>query len=357
MAKKKVDIHNSLYPLSMLYGLGVRFRNKLFDLDILHSEEFNTPIICVGNLTVGGTGKTPHVEYLIRLLSPQYRVALLSRGYKRKSKGFVLGDDNSTPLTLGDEPYQIKSKFPEITVAVDADRRNGIRRLLALPNAPEVILLDDAFQHRYVKPGLSILLSDYNRPFYEDAYLPAGRLREGRNGSKRADLIVVSKTPASITEQEAQEICDSIKKDTNKPVFFSSLSYQSLRPVFGNEAPELNKETSILLVTGIANPKPVEQYIEEHHKLAHSMAFSDHHDFNESDIRKIEDKFNAISNKEKAIIVTEKDAVRLRHNAYISDYVKEKIYFLPLEIVFLQNKTNRFNQIILDYVAENQRNS
>lgn len=356
MAKKRIHIQNALYPLSILYGLGVRFRNRLFDWDILHSETFDIPIICVGNLTVGGTGKTPHVEYLIRLLSPYYRIALLSRGYKRKTTGFVLADPTSTPTTLGDEPYQIKSKFPEIMVAVDADRRNGIRRLLEQANAPNVILLDDAFQHRYVKPGLSIVLSDYNRPFYEDTYLPAGRLREGKSGIKRADLIIVSKTPDTTTEQEIQDIRTDIQ-NVDKPVFFSTLSYQSLRSVFTDQIDTISREAVILLVTGIANPEPIERYIGQNYKLAHSMVFADHHDFNETDIRKIADKFKSISNKEKAIIVTEKDAVRLRHNPFINDYLKENIYFLPLEIVFLHNETNRFNQIILDYVAENQRNS
>ncbi|MEG1722658.1 MAG: tetraacyldisaccharide 4'-kinase [Bacteroidales bacterium] len=358
MTRKKTKIHYPLYPLSILYGLGVRFRNLLFDYEILKSQPYPAAVICVGNLTVGGTGKTPHIEYLIRLLTPIYKVAILSRGYKRQSKGFVLGDINSTPQLLGDEPYQLKNKFPQIDVAVDADRRNGIQQLLQLPSPPQVILLDDAFQHRYVKPGLSLLLSDYNRPFYEDALLPAGRLREGKEGKKRADVIIVSKTPASLTNDAKQQIEKQIAPLPGQQVFFSSLHYEPLKPVFEHIATRpLNTASEILLVTGIARPEIVEKEIARTYRLNESIVFADHHDFTEADIQKISQKFKAISNKQKAIIVTEKDAVRLRHNPHINDYLKENMYFLPLEIVFLHNETNRFNQIILDYVAENQRHS
>ena len=353
----KTTIHYSLYPLSILYGLGVRFRNLLFDQGIYKSRTFPIPIISVGNLTVGGTGKTPHIEYLIRLLSPLYKVAVLSRGYKRKSSGFLLATPDTTPALLGDEPFQLWSKFPQIQMAVDADRCHGIEQLLSGSEPPQVILLDDAFQHRYVKPGLSILLTDYNRPFYHDTLLPAGRLREGRSGKRRADLFIVSKSPLQTTTEQASSIRAAIHPTPEQYVFFSGLDYLPLRSVFNGHTANLPANTQILLVTGIAQPQLIERQIADHYILNESFVFSDHHDFTESDIRKISYKFNAIQNKEKAIVVTEKDAVRLRHNSFLNDYLKENLYFLPLEIVFLHNETNRFNQIILDYVAENQRNS
>ena len=210
MSSKK-NIHYPLLPLSILYGAGVYFRNKLFDFGILKSERFDIPIICVGNLTVGGTGKTPHIEYLIRILQNKYRIAVLSRGYKRRSRGFQLATTNSDANQMGDEPYQIYSKFPTILVAVDADRRNGIRQLMQLKHPPQVILLDDAYQHRYVDAGLKIVLTDYNRMIYNDTLLPAGRLRENQAGLKRADLIITTKCAEDPSEQEQRTIAQKLK--------------------------------------------------------------------------------------------------------------------------------------------------
>ncbi|MGL4292178.1 MAG: tetraacyldisaccharide 4'-kinase [Bacteroidales bacterium] len=357
MICKKKNIIYPLYPLSILYGWGISFRNALFNLGILPSRSFKTPVICVGNLTVGGTGKTPHIEYLIRQLSPQYRIAVLSRGYKRKSKGFILADHDSTPEQLGDEPYQLKKKFPHINVAVDVDRRNGITRLESISLPPEVILLDDAMQHRYVTPGLTILLTDYNRPYYEDILLPAGRLREGKNGVRRADIIIVSKNPGNLSPEESARIEIAINPNKQQEVFFSTLEYLPLRKVSNDKKQELPAETDILLVTGIARPELIEKQISTRFRLYESLNFADHHEFSKSDIEKITLKFNEIKNKQKAIIVTEKDAVRLQHNEHLSNYLKENIYYLPLEIVFLHHKTKSFNQTILNYVAENQRNS
>ncbi len=345
----------SIYPLSILYGAGVFFRNKLFDAGILKSKSYDVPVICVGNITVGGTGKTPHSEYIIRLLSSKYRVAVLSRGYKRKSKGFVLADSASTPETIGDEPYQIHKKFADITVAVDADRRNGIENLMALPSPPEVIILDDAFQHRYVKPGYNILLTDYYRPLYKDHLMPTGRLREPASGKKRADCIIVSKCPSDISEPEMQEIKDRLNAEDNQDVYFTTLGYGTPVNIFTGESKEFAKDTEILLVTGIAYPKPLEEYIATKWKLKESIHYNDHHEFSERDSAEIKEYYSKISNKEKAVFVTEKDAVKLR-NLRDLDSLRDKIYYIPLEIVFLQNKGNKFNSNTSDYVAENQRN-
>ena len=355
MAWAKTILDYSLYPLSILYGAGVLLRNKLFDAGILKSKSFDIPIINVGNLAVGGTGKTPHTEYLIRLLSPQFKVAVLSRGYKRKSKGFQLADKNTTPDILGDEPYQIYSKFPEITVAVDADRCHGIEELMKSEDKPDVIILDDAYQHRYVKAGYNILLTDSHRPFFADCLMPSGRLREHRRGRKRAQCIIVTKCDPEMTDITFDYIRKRLKPLTYQDVFFSSLSYSELTNIFTGEKREFGKDTSMLLVTGIAQPRTLEKYIRESWQEAGSIRFNDHHDFNNDDIKKITESFEKISNKNKAIIVTEKDAVKLR-TLNIPESLREKIFFLPLEIIFLQNKEKIFNSKILEYVTENKRN-
>ena len=252
-----------LFPISVLYGTVTFVRNKMFDCGILPSEKFDVPVICVGNLSVGGTGKTPHTEYLALLLSARYRVAVLSRGYKRKSKGFVLADERTTARELGDEPYQIKRKFPDIKVAVDADRRNGITRLMQLPDEekPEVIILDDAFQHRYVKPTLSLLLTDCNKLYTSDYVLPAGRLREWKSGASRADIIIVTKCKADISDEERKNILRQISPSKNQRVFFTYINYGELLPVFGESCDTsvnfICGNPEVLLLTGIANPFPL----------------------------------------------------------------------------------------------------
>jgi tetraacyldisaccharide 4'-kinase len=345
-----------LAPLAALYGLGTGVRNKLFDAGWLREEAFDVPVICVGNLTVGGTGKTPHIEYLIRLLAPRFRVALLSRGYKRKSKGFVMADAATTPQLIGDEPYQIWRKFPDITVAVDANRRRGIRRLLTLPKPPQVILLDDAYQHRYVRPSLSILLSDFNRPYYEDHIMPWGILRESRSGAARADLIVVTKCPEKLSSAEMKEIASDIDRPQT-PLFFSTQAHpHELERVVDGKREALPAETEVLLVSAIARPESVESFVALKYRLGETLFFADHHDFTDADVRRIAEIYNSLTNHRKAIIVTEKDAVKLRQLPSV-EALKEVLYFLPLEIKLLNNMTERFNQIIIDHVTENQRNS
>ena len=263
-----IKFNKLLTPFSFLYGIGVRFRNQLFDWKVLRTERYDLPIICVGNLTVGGTGKTPHTEYIIRLIKDRYRVAVLSRGYKRKTSGFLLADQRSTSKDIGDEPYQMKRKFPDILVAVDADRRRGIRNLLALPEnkRPEVIVLDDAFQHRYVAPTLNILLTDCHRLYTQDKLLPAGRLREPMDGARRADVIIVTKCESCIQPIDFRIIEEDIHLSAYQELYFSRILYGELEPVFSGKAPKrtlkgLASTTEVLLVSGIASPAPLEKEI------------------------------------------------------------------------------------------------
>lgn len=348
-----------LFPISVLYGTVTFVRNKMFDCGILPSEKFDVPVICVGNLSVGGTGKTPHTEYLARLLSARYRVAVLSRGYKRKSKGFVLADERTTARELGDEPYQIRRKFPDIKVAVDADRRNGITRLMQLPDEekPEVIILDDAFQHRYVKPTLSLLLTDCNKLYTSDYVLPAGRLREWKSGASRADIIIVTKCKADISDEERENILRQISPSKKQRVFFTYINYGELLPVFGDRSDALMNVTSgnpeVILLTGIANPLPLKNKVEEFSSNIDMLSFPDHHDFSEADIRSVENRLKAGKDNRKIVVTTEKDAVRLLANSYLSDDYKGLFYYLPIKIDFCGGEAEDFDKIILNKVVKN----
>jgi len=330
------------FPFSVLYGWITSLRNFLFNKGILKSHSFDVPVIVVGNLSVGGTGKTPQIEYLIRLLSPNYKLATLSRGYKRKSTGFILADANATAELLGDEPFQIHQKFPLIQVAVDADRKNGIEQLLALKDKPDVILLDDAFQHRKVKAGFYILLSAYNDLYCNDFMLPTGNLRESRSGAKRADVIIITKCPKNLSEIAQQEIKNKIGLET--PVYFSYIDYDNL--VYNqSESKKVSeiKELDKLVVAGIAKPEPFFEYLEV--SKEDRMVFPDHHFFTENDLNQIEKK--AIN---KVIITTEKDFVRL-----INNNSKAPIYYLPIQTGFLSN-SEELNIKIKDYVGASSRN-
>ncbi len=350
-------IKTLLYPLSKIFGLGVYFRNTLFDHGLIKSQSFPIPIICVGNLSVGGTGKTPHIEYLVTLLKQKYRVAVVSRGYKRKSKGMQISSTQSTPEQLGDEPFQIFAKNPEITVVADSNRCRAITHLLQLPIPPQVILLDDAYQHRYVSAGLNILLTDFNQPFYADHLMPYGRLREPAKNKNRANAIIVTKTPEDTDCDNLQHIAQKIAPSKEQLLFFSSLKNPAPRNIFTQEIADLDADTEILLATGVANPKPIEATVSSRYFLNSTLHFSDHCNFGPNEIDKIVRKFNSIQNNKKAILVTEKDAVKLRNSPALKESLKDFIYYLPLEIVFLQSETNKFNQFIFDYVAENKRNS
>lgn len=343
-----------LIPFSLLYGLGVSIRNFLFHTGILKSRTFNVPVICVGNITVGGTGKTPHTELLIAELQKEFRVACLSRGYKRKTSGFILARPNSSAAEIGDEPLQIKMKFPEIIVACDEKRVRGIERLLALPEKPDVIILDDAFQHRYVKPGKSIVLMDYHRPVYKDYLLPAGRLRESRNGLRRADFVIVSKCPANIQPIEKRIIYKSLKIKPYQQLYFTTTTYGQAQPLFPDApSPVLKKESRILCLTGIARPEPYIAHLRSYTECVTELRYPDHHAFSQRDITQISAAFNKISGTDSYIFTTEKDAVRLRAIA-LPESIRNRIYYIPIEPVFL-NKKETFVEEIRAYVRKNKK--
>lgn len=330
-----------LFPFSILYGFITTIRNFLFDKGILRSYSFEVPVIAVGNLSVGGTGKTPQIEYLIRLLAPNYKIATLSRGYKRKSEGFVLADANSTAEILGDEPFQIYQKFPQIKVAVDADRKNGIEKLLSLKDTPEVILLDDAFQHRRVKAGFYILLSAYDDLFCDDFLLPTGNLRESRKGAKRADLIIITKCPKDLSEIAQQNIKNKIGLEV--PIYFSYIDYDDL--VYNqNVSKKVSEIKSLdkLVIAGIAKPEPFFNFLENKDDII--LQFPDHHHFTETDIKSI--KYSAMNN---IIITTEKDYVRL------NKYHLKSLFYLPIKSSFISNREELDNKI-LNYVGTSSRN-
>ncbi|WP_375605182.1 tetraacyldisaccharide 4'-kinase [Flavobacterium davisii] len=335
-----------LFFFSIIYGIITNIRNFLYDKAILKSFCFDVPIIAVGNLSVGGTGKTPQIEYLIRLLSNQYKVATLSRGYKRKSKGFVLADENSNAEILGDEPFQFYQKFPKIKVAVDTDRRNGIIQLLTLNDKPDIILLDDAYQHRKVKAGFYIMLSSYDDLFFKDYMLPTGNLREYRSGAKRADMIIITKCPTTISELAMSKIKRKVLRYAkyNTPIFFTYIGYDDL--LFGEHTTLDLKKTlkeSVLAVAGIAKPQPFFKYLNT--CASASMEFPDHHLFSQKDISSILEKAQG-----RKIITTEKDYMRLK-----GKLPKEQLYYLPIKSLF-NNENKLFESEILNYVGKSARN-
>ncbi|MDH8702081.1 tetraacyldisaccharide 4'-kinase [Dysgonomonadaceae bacterium PH5-43] len=363
---KKIKIYDSLLPLSWLYEIGVSFRNQLFDWGILSSEEFPIPVISIGNLSVGGTGKTPHTEYIVNLLINRYKVAVLSRGYKRKTKGFLIANELSTAKTIGDESFQIHKKFPSIIVAVDSNRRRGIKKLLELPETekPEVIILDDAFQHRYVKPSLSILLTDFNRPFYEDKLLPSGLLREPRYGSSRADIVICTKCPNSLKPIDYRLVSNNMGLYPYQDLFFSSFKYRSLHPVFEQNT-NIKKECleylakndfSFLVVTGIAKPEILMEHLEQYSKDTKLLDYPDHHQFSNKDIKHIIKTFEDITNDKKIIVTTEKDAARLINDARIPNELKQYFFYLPIEVIFLLEQEDLFKQKIESHVKNFARN-
>lgn len=356
-----IRINEWLLPVAWLYGIGVRIRNEMFETGILKSRSYDIPVISVGNITVGGTGKTPHTEYLIRLLQQKYKVAVLSRGYKRKSKGFILAGAETPMSAIGDEPYQMKQKFPDIYVAVDKNRRRGIERLCDEQTAPgtEVILLDDAFQHRYVKPGINILLIDYHRMICDDKLLPAGRLREPEEGKSRAGIVIVTKCPPDIKPMGFRVISKALKLFPYQKLFFSTLRYGCLRPLFGEgERPveSLRPDEHILLLTGIASPEQMRMDLERYGAPITQLAFGDHHYFSPADTALINETYAGLP-APKLIVTTEKDAVRLQELDGLSEEARAGLHVLPVEVEFLQNQQESFNENITGYVFKNSRNS
>lgn len=356
-----IKINEWLTPLSWIYGLVVILRNKLFDIGLLKQKAFDIPVISVGNITVGGSGKTPHVEYLISLLKDEVKTAVLSRGYKRKSSGYVLADDNSSMTDIGDEPFQMKKKFNNIYVAVDKKRRNGIERLTNDDETKdvEVILLDDAFQHRYVKPGINILLVDYHRLIIYDKLLPAGRLREPMSGKERADMVIITKCPADLKPMEFRVLTKAMDLFPYQDLYFTTIEYDKLTKLFADEQKidkEELKDVNVLLLTGIASPKLLLTDLKPHCKSIQSLTFSDHHLFTAKDINKINNAFAAMPSP-KIIVTTEKDATRIEVAEGLDEDVKEAIYTQPIHIKFMLEQEELFNNKIKSYVHKNSRNS
>ncbi|MFA4045639.1 tetraacyldisaccharide 4'-kinase [Prevotella sp. PCHR] len=356
-----IRIDNRLLPLSWLYGIGVRIRNWMFDIGLKKSRSFDIPVISVGNLTVGGSGKTPHVEYLVRLLKDKVKVAVLSRGYKRKSKGYVLAEKQTRMQEIGDEPYQMKNKFADIYVAVDKDRCHGIEQLTGNKetNDTDVIILDDAFQHRHVKPGINILLVDYHRLIIYDRLLPAGRLREPLSGKNRADIVIVTKCPQDMKPMDFRVIMRAMNLYPYQKLFFTTLKYGRLIPAYCGEKRRLDsigKNENILLLTGIASPEHMVTDLKPYTENIIQMNFPDHHQFTPKDIKMINEKFAGMPSP-KIIITTEKDNTRLFGMEGLSEEVRHNIFILPVEVSFMQEQEEMFNEKIIGYVRKNSRNS
>ena len=336
------------------YNWVMTARNRAFDTGVLKSREFGVPTICVGNITVGGTGKTPHIEYIARLLKAEYRIAVLSRGYGRKSKGYVKATADTPMELIGDEPFQIKEKFTDIEVAVCERRAVGIERLLAEEKALQAILLDDAFQHRYVKAGLNIVLIDSNRPVWRDNVMPLGRLRESAGAIARADIVIFTKC-MGVTDEQKSSYRSYIRKIKDIPVYFTTIRYGKSYPLFGNSVAEITKDDRVLLVTGIATPQPLKTEIEGYGAKVELMQYGDHHDFSATELEEIAARFT--ESHCTMIVTTEKDATRIRQHKVLPQVLRDNIYALPIEVEFMDGEERLFNNNIYNYVTENSRDS
>ena len=338
-----------LFPLALIYWLIILIRNKLYDKNILGSASFGLPLICVGNLSVGGTGKSPMVELLVRNLKDEFKVATLSRGYKRKTKGYALANEHSSALEIGDEPMQFKLKFPDVPVAVGEERLDAISQLLHDRPETKCIILDDAFQHRSVKAGLNILLTDYKNLFTRDFYLPTGDLRDLKSSYKRADIIVVTKCDPSMDEGERIEITNEIRPLENQHLFFAANKYGDLYHIITKEKVNTTlDDTEVLLVTGIANPQPLKDLLIEHAETYYMFHYPDHHIFTIDDWKDIKKRFDKIETERKIILTTEKDAVRLEK---FGDQLKDiPLYVIPLEHHFLFNGEEKFLSLTKHFI-------
>jgi tetraacyldisaccharide 4'-kinase len=350
-----------LYPISAIYGLIVSIRNLMYDYKIFQSTEFEIPVISIGNITVGGTGKTPHTEYLVELLRKQFNVTTISRGYKRKTKGYQEVEVDSLAAQIGDEPLQIKAKFSDVQVVVDEKRVHAIKKIQIQESRhlPDVILLDDAFQHRSVSAGINILLIDFNRPIDQDQLMPVGRLRESKWQMRRANVIIYTKCPQEISPITRRILMKDVNLRPYQNLFFTTMVYQPLTPVFSDVAIDTPKlasdKVSVLLVTGIANPEHLRKYLSNFSEHITDLKFPDHHNFNNSNIQQIEQKFAAIASENKIIITTEKDSMRLK-DMDLSPTLKANLFYIPLKIKFLDSEGKNFDEKIVTYVRENKSN-
>jgi len=348
-----------LYPVSLIYGLVINIRNTLFDLKILKSKSFDIPVISVGNITVGGTGKTPVTELIIRALH-NYNLAVLSRGYKRNTKGFILAENTSTVEQIGDEPFQIKQKFPNIYVAVDEKRVHGIEELQKTDIELDLIILDDAFQHRKVIPGFSILIIDYTQAFSEDHFLPYGRLRDNPNERHRANTILITKAPKNIKPIDMRIMATNLELKAYQTLYFSSIKYNKLLSVYdsGEQKATIqslkDKNYSVILITGIGNFKPILSYCEELVIEVMHIKFADHHKYTEKDISNISEKFNSLNSGNRVILTTEKDAVKIKDITCNNIEMKNNFFYCPIEIEILNNEKEDFEKQIINFVKKGE---
>ncbi len=352
-----------LIPFSALYGSIVAVRNWMYDRGIAHSTSFSTPLISVGNLAIGGTGKTPHVEYVLQLLKPQFKTAMLSRGYKRKTRGYILADEKASSTRIGDEPYQVYLKNKDTIVAVDENRVRGVKNLLKQFPQINAIVLDDAFQHRRINAGLSLLLTDYANLYTHDSILPGGNLRESKHGFKRADIILVTKCPDDISDIGIRLLEKEFVVLPHQHLFFSTFEYGNLQPVFAyqsaedSEAEIADEITSVLIVSGIANPATMIEKLSGIYQNIDTLSFPDHYNFKPSDYKLIENTFKKINHPRKIIVTTEKDAARFVSDKNFPAELKQYLFALPIKVKILNQQENIFKNKILNYVTENSRNS
>ncbi len=347
--QRRTLLNAILTPFSWLYGAGVWVRNALFGMKVLPQESFDVPVVSVGNITVGGTGKTPHVEYIIEMLCRRYNIGVLSRGYKRKTKGFILASDSLSARDLGDEPFQISRKYNGlITMAVCENRRKGIHELLRINPDINLILLDDAFQHRYVKPKVNIVLVDFNRPPFNDKLLPLGTLREPPHRLLQSDLVVVTKCPTDIMPVDIRMMKENLDLFPSTELFFSNIRYADPVPVFPVPNPQISSLSwlqptdTVLCITGIASPKPLVRYLRQFQATVKVMHYDDHHDFSRADFDEIFHVFDQLEGRRKFIITTEKDAVRIVGNAYYPPTMRSCIYYIPIRVGFLDFEDRDF---------------
>ena len=343
-----------LFPIAIIYGGITLFRNFLYNKNIFKSSEFDLPIICIGNLSMGGTGKTPHTEYIARILKEKFKIAILSRGYGRRTTDYIEADKNSTAKHIGDEPAQYHRKFPNIKVVVEKKRVKGVLNLLYDNPSIDAILLDDAFQHRALRAGLNILIADINKPFYNDLMLPMGELREFRKGKNRADIIIISKCPLNLSLERKNEIIKGISPTKNQKIFFSFIRYGRIYNPFTNK--ELKGEISnfeTLVLTGIANPNPLYEELNRREVSFSKKAYRDHYPFSEKDVATVSEIFGTFDSSKKIILTTEKDASRLLE---IKGFEQLPIYCIEIEIDLIDDK-EKFDNEILKYVSENKADS
>jgi tetraacyldisaccharide 4'-kinase len=345
-----------LLPFAVIYGWIVSIRNTLYAKQYLKSVQFNVPMICVGNLSLGGTGKSPMVEYLLSILSDDYNVATLSRGYKRKTQGYALANATTSALEIGDEPMQFHIKYPNVSVSVGERRIEAIPQLIQdVPNL-ELIILDDAFQHREIKADYNILLTEYDNLYCDDFFIPTGDLRDERKSAKRANIIIVTKCPAHLTELDREEIIEKLNPEPTQHLFFTSIAYDTPYHIYNpTDQWILTMRDEVLLVCGIANPLPLKNYLHENTHTYYQLSYSDHHIFSIEDLNEIKEKFNQINSKSKLILTTEKDAVRLVK--YTEELHDIPLYVLPIKPHFLFGEQAKFDELVINNVAQFYKNN